>query len=107
MYFVSQYNLAIACMENRAVANASSNLMVRLDPDSKHCVTRAAALRQISVSDYVRSVVVAQARRELEAAEQQVIALTASEQLTFWHALQEPTALTPAQQRLGALIRGE
>jgi hypothetical protein len=38
--------------------------------------------------------VVAQARREIQAAEQQVIALT-------------PTALTAAQQALGALMRGE
>jgi uncharacterized protein (DUF1778 family) len=50
------------------MANASTSLMVRLDPDSKTCVSRAAELRHVSVSDYVRSVVVAQARRELLAA---------------------------------------
>ncbi len=60
--------------------------MVRLDPDSKTCVARAAGLRHVSVSDYVRSVVVAQARREIHAAEQQVIALTPAEQQAFWQA---------------------
>ncbi|WP_295447346.1 DUF1778 domain-containing protein [uncultured Thiodictyon sp.] len=80
--------------------------MVRLDPDSKGSITRAAQLRRISVSDYVRSVVVAQARRELEAAANQVITLTPDEQLAFWQALSEPTQLTPAQQALGALMRG-
>ena len=89
------------------MANASTSLMVRLDPDSKAFVARAAELRHVSVSDYVRSVVVAQARREIQAAEQQVIALTPAEQQAFWQALQEPTALTAAQQALGALIRGE
>jgi len=51
--------------------------------------------------------VVAHARREIQAAEQQVIALTPAEQRAFWEALQEPTALTAAQQALGALMRGE
>lgn len=49
--------------------NASSSLMVRLGPESMTCVARAAELHQVSVSDYVRSVVVAQARRELVAAD--------------------------------------
>lgn len=89
------------------MANVSTSLMVRLDSDSKTCVARAAELRHVSVSDYVRSVVVAQARRELHAADHQVIVLTPSEQQSFWRALQEPNALTPAQQALGVLMRGE
>ncbi|MBK1724227.1 type II toxin-antitoxin system TacA family antitoxin [Thiocystis violacea] len=89
------------------MAHASTNLMVRLDPDSKTFVVRAAEMRHVSLSDYVRSVVVAQARREIQAAEQQVIALTPAEQQEFWQALQEPTALTAAQQALGGLMRGE
>ena len=89
------------------MGHASSTLMVRLDPDSKSFVTRAAEMRHVSVSDYVRSVVVAQARSEIQAAEQQVILLTPAEQQEFWQALQEPTALTGAQQSLAALMRGE
>ncbi len=87
--------------------NVSTSLMVRLDPDSKTFVTRAAEMHHVSVSDDVRSVVVAQARREIQAAEQQVIALTPAEQQEFWQALQEPATLTPAQQALGVLMKGE
>ena len=43
-------------------------LMVRLDPESKAALADAAELRGISVSDYVRLVTVAQARREVSAA---------------------------------------
>jgi uncharacterized protein (DUF1778 family) len=64
-------------------------------------------LRHVSVSDYVRSIMVAQARREVDAAEQQVIALTPDEQLAFWEALNKPSRLTDAQRRLGAMMRGE
>lgn len=89
------------------MGNASTSLMVRLDPDSKTSIARAAELRHVSVSDYVRSVVVAQARRDIQAAQQQVIALTPAEQQAFWQALQEPSRLTTAQQALGAVMRGE
>lgn len=85
---------------------SSDTLMIRLDSESKACLARAAALRQISVSDYVRSVTLAQARREMEAAREQTIALTPDEQLAFWNALREPPKLTPAQERLAKLMRG-
>jgi uncharacterized protein (DUF1778 family) len=81
--------------------------MVRLDDRSKGYLAQAAQLRGISVSDYVRTVTVAHAQKEVEAARQQTIALTADEQLAFWTALSEPARLTPAQRRLGALMRGE
>jgi uncharacterized protein (DUF1778 family) len=68
---------------------------------------RAAELRHASVSDYVHSVAVAQARREIQAAEQPVTALTPAEQRDFRQALQEPTALAGAQQELGTPMRGE
>ncbi len=80
--------------------------MVRLDEESKQCLAEAAALRQVSLSDYVRTVTVAQARREVRAAHEQVIALTADEQLAFWNALNESPKLTVAQRRLGATMRG-
>ena len=88
-------------------AKTASPLMVRLDEDSKRCLAEAAALRQVSVSDYVRTVTVAQARREVQAAQEQVIALTAEEQLAFWNALNESPKLTAAQRRLGAAMRGK
>lgn len=80
--------------------------MVRLDEESKRYLTRAAELRKISVSDYVRTVTVAQARREVVAAGEQTIVLTPEEQLAFWNALNEPPRLTKAQRRLGELMRG-
>jgi uncharacterized protein (DUF1778 family) len=88
-------------------APASTTLIVRLDLESKEFLTSAAGLRHVSVSDYVRLVTVAQARKEVLAAHEQTIALTADEQLAFWKALDEPTQLTPAQRRLSSLMRGE
>lgn len=87
--------------------SAVSPLMVRLDEQSKRYLADAAELRGISVSDYVRLVTVSQARREVESARQQTISLTPEEQLAFWTALNEPVRLTPAQKRLGKLMRGE
>ncbi len=84
-----------------------SPLMVRLDDQSKDFLTRAAELRRISVSDYVRTVMVAQARRELLAADAQTLALTPDEQMAFWKALNETPTLTAAQRRLGSKMRGE
>ena len=84
-----------------------SPLMVRLDKESKDFLTQAAGLRRISVSDYVREVTVAQARKEVHAAQRQTIALTPAEQLIFWNALDAPVALTKAQRRLGAILRGQ
>ncbi|MBS0267249.1 MAG: DUF1778 domain-containing protein [Planctomycetes bacterium] len=80
--------------------------MVRLDAESKQALTAAAELRRISVSDYVRTVTVAQARREVASAREQTIQLCPDEQLAFWQALNTPAKLTPAQKRLGALMRG-
>ena len=86
---------------------AGRSLMVRLDEESKDCLTEAARLRGISLSDYVRAVTVPQARREVLAAREQSLSLTAEEQLAFWTALAEPPHLTEAQRRLGAIMRGE
>ncbi|HTU93934.1 MAG TPA: DUF1778 domain-containing protein [Gemmataceae bacterium] len=87
-------------------ATSSRSLVVRLDEESKLFLTRAAELRHISVSDYVRAVTIAQARREVRDAEQQIITLSPEAQLAFWNALNEPVHLTEAQKQLGALMRG-
>jgi hypothetical protein len=52
-------------------------------------------------------ITVAQAKREVAAAQNQTIAMTAEEQLTFWNALNTPPRLTSAQKKLGAIMRGE
>lgn len=49
---------------------------------------------------------VAQARKEVLASSEQTISLTAEEQLAFWTALSETPKLTPAQKRLGKVMRG-
>jgi len=85
---------------------SSSPLMVRLDAESKQALAEAAGLRRISISDYVRTVMVAQARREVAGAREQSIVLSPDEQLAFWQALNVPAQLTPAQKRLGAIMRG-
>ena len=89
-----------------ATTVSASPLMVRLDAESKQALTAAAELRRISVSDYVRTVTVAQARREVASARDQTIQLSPDEQLSFWQALNAPSKLTPAQKRLGAIMRG-
>ena len=88
-------------------AAKTSPLMVRLDAESKQALADAAELRRISVSDYVRTVTVAQARREVASARDHTILLSPEEQLAFWQALQATPKLTPAQKRLGALMRGK
>jgi len=97
----------MAAPRTETTAAKASPLMVRLDAESKQALVEAAELRRISVSDYVRTVMVPQARREVASARDQTIQLTADEQLAFWQALQAPAKLTPAQKKLGALMRGE
>jgi uncharacterized protein (DUF1778 family) len=84
-----------------------SPLMVRLERADKAVLAAAAGLRRVSISDYVRTVTIAQAAREVDAARAQTIALTPDEQLAFWRALSEPPVLTPAQRKLGELMRGK
>ena len=79
------------------MTSPSTSLMVRLDAVSKERVAQAAKLRHVSISDYVRTVVVAQAEREVSDAVQSVIALNAGDQLAFCQALNEPGQLSAAQ----------
>lgn len=90
-----------------ASSSKSTSLMVRLDEDSKSYIARAAELRHVSISDYVRMITVSQAQREVHEAQRSTIALTADEQLEFWRALAQTPKLTKAQQGLGAVMRGE
>jgi len=87
-------------------AKPHSSVKVRLDEESKDYLVRAASLRRVSLSDYVREVAVAQARKEVFAAREQTIVLTPDEQLAFWKALHGRVRLTEKQRRLGAFMRG-
>lgn len=85
----------------------TSPLTVRLDEESKSSVAKAADLRRVSMSDYVRMVTVAQARREVAQAQQNTICLTPEEQFAFWQALDAAPKLTETQRELGRTMRGE
>lgn len=84
----------------------TANVMLRMDQSSKKVLTRAATLRGVSMSDYVRQVVLAQARRELDEARSRTISLSAAEQHEFWVALQAPVKLTKRQRELSRVMRG-
>ena len=88
-------------------ATKTQTLIVRVDRSSKGVIARAASLRGISTSDYVRTVVVAQAHREVEETRSRTIKLTPEDQLAFWQALKDPAELTPRQRELGRIMRGE
>jgi uncharacterized protein (DUF1778 family) len=87
------------------IPSATTSQMVRLDEDSKAALVRAAELRGISVSDYVRLVAVAQARKEVQGEAEQMLVLIPEEQLAFWKALAEPVRLTEPQKEMGRLMR--
>lgn len=93
--------------EHTSNTESRSPLVLMLDAESKQTLTAAAELRRISVSDNVRTVAVAQARREIASARDQTLLLSPDEQLAFRQALNAPSKLTPAQTRLGAIMRGE
>jgi len=84
----------------------TANVMLRIDQPSKKVLTRAATLRGVSTSDYVRQVVLAQARRDLEEARSGTVSLSAAEQRQFWEALQNPVRLTKSQRALANVMRG-
>jgi uncharacterized protein (DUF1778 family) len=86
---------------------AIHSLRIRLDHESKEWISRAARLRGLSLSDYVRAVAIPQARREVLAARGQTLVLTPEGQLAFWNALAEPPRLTEAQRHLGSIMRGQ
>ena len=85
---------------------AIHSLRIQLDDESKEWISRAARLRGLSLSDYVRAVMIPQARREVLAAREQTLALTPEEQLAFWNALAGSPRLTEAQRRLAPMMRG-
>jgi uncharacterized protein (DUF1778 family) len=99
--------MAASRSSKKSKAKTASPLMVRLDDESKRYLAEAADLRQVSVSDYVRTVTVPQARREVRAAREKMLSLTPEEQLSFWTALNEAPKLTAAHRRLGSRMRGE
>jgi len=90
-----------------AVSEKTTTLQARLEPEAKRLIERAAKLRQVGLSDYVRLVLVPMARREVQQVERQNLELAPHEQLEFWNALQAEPRLTRAQKKLARMMRGE
>src|SRR5205814_29089 len=88
----------------RAGASKDANLLVRFDRGAKAIVRRAASLRGLSVSDYVRTRIVPLAQRDVDEAETGVLRLPREDQIAFWKALQDPPPPTRAQRALGKLV---
>ena len=86
-------------------AAKTAHLQVRCDRALKGILERAASLRGLSVSDYVRSRVVPLAKQDIAEAETGVLRLPRDAQIAFWLALQQGRKPTPAQRRLGKQVR--
>ena|SRR5215472_13817384 len=82
-----------------------ANLLVRFDRSDKVLVQRAAHLRGLTVSDYVRSKILPLARQDIEEVNFNVLRLPKADQIAFWRALQHPPALSKTQKALGRLVR--
>ncbi len=87
------------------VPSKNANLSVRFDSGAKSLLLRAASLRGLSLSDYVRTRIVPLARQDVDEAETGVLRLASQDQIAFWQALQHPPAPTRAQHELGKLVR--
>lgn len=101
LYCAEQYNAHMSKQDKTTV------LQTRLTPDQKKLIQKAAKLHHLSLSDYVRQILLSMARQEVESAKDNVIRLTPEGQLEFWNAINEPVELTESQKRLGRIIRGE
>ncbi len=81
------------------------SLLVRVDRRSKALLRKAAEVRGLTVSDYVRSRIVPLARQDVLEADTGVLRLDRESQIALWRALQNPPAPTRAQRSLGKLIK--
>lgn len=78
---------------------------IRLEARHKRAIERAAKLRRLSASAYLRQVLVPIAEREVAGAGNRVIEMAPHEQIELWQALAAPVRLTPAQRKLARIIR--
>ena len=62
-----------------------ANLLVRFDGGTKSLVQRAAGLRGLTVSDYVRSRIIPLAKQDVDEASTGVLRLPKDAQIAFWH----------------------
>jgi uncharacterized protein (DUF1778 family) len=97
----------MATLKRTPTSKSSSPLMVRMDAASKAVLAEAAELRGISVSDYVRTVMVPLARKEVKLAIKETIFLDAKHRDAFMSSLSAPVRLTKRQKELGRLMQGK
>jgi len=91
--------------KTQKLPSKNANLLVRFDSGAKSLVLRAASLRGLSLSDYVRSRIVPLAKQDVDEAETGVLRLAKQDQIALWQALQHPPAPTRAQRELGKFVR--
>lgn len=84
---------------------ATSIFQARLDPVSKSFLEKAAKLRGISQTDYLKAILIPFAKQEVLDAEKGGLKLSKSEQIEFWNALNEPVKLTKNQKRLSKKMK--
>lgn len=89
----------------KKLPSKTASLLVRFDRQAKGIVQRAATVRGLTVSDYVRSRILTLATQDVEESESGLLRLAKADQIAFWQALQHPPAPTPAQRALGKLVR--
>lgn len=82
-------------------------IQARINPANKEIITQAAKLREIPVSDYIRTTVLEQAKKEVSSSKLNILQLTEAEQLSFWHVIDSEPKLSNSQKELGKLMRGE
>ena len=80
-------------------------MLVRFDRRAKALIRRAARHRGLSVSDYVRSRIVALAQQDVEEAASGVLRLGRDDQVALWRALQHPRVPAAVQKALGRRVR--
>jgi len=90
-----------------ATKEKRETIQARIQPENKEIIVKAAKLRDIPLSDYIRSVTLEQARKEVASQENLILQLTAEEQLNFWQAIDNEPVLTKKQKELGKLMKGE
>jgi len=86
-------------------SKATAIFQARLEPASKFIIKKAADLRGISQTDYLKAVLLPFAKREIAESGKGGLVLSENEQIEFWEALNQPVKLTESQKALSQKIK--
>ena len=86
-------------------APSTSFFQARLDPEEKGLIVKAAKLRGISQTDYLKAILIPFAKQELSDAEQGGVKLSKDEQELFWKALNKRVVLGKKQKEMSVKIK--